>query len=66
MHIHFEFSWYPPKKIAVSVSEDGGSWRSLGTLDVKVISGADLYIKFNEVLSSESSNKYVTEFNLYL
>ena len=76
MHIHFDVSWYPPKKIAVSVSEDGGSWRSLGTLDVKVISGADLYIKFKsptsfkflkyEVLSSESSNKYVTEFNLYL
>jgi len=75
MHIHFNLSWYPPKKIAVSVSEDGNNWRSLGTLDVSVISGENLYIKFKaptsfkylkyEVLSY-TYNVYINEFNLYL
>lgn len=75
MHINFRYNWYYPKKIAVSVSDNGDDWRSLGTLDVKAVRIADLYIKFKsptsfkylkyEVLSYEY-NVHVAEFNLYL
>lgn len=75
MYIHCYQSWKLPDKIAVSVSEDGSSWRSLGTLDVRKISNEKLYIKFKAPVSfkhlkyevlSYSDTVHVMEFNLYL